>query len=130
MAEAAHTPGPLRVEQDETWPYRIRIVTEAGDVVESYDRIASSTAQNSLADCLNAVGFKEAEAPAVRDMLSRQLADAHLRAAAPDLLEAAENAREIIGNLLERHSETLIGEAHAQMMQLLAALARARGAAS
>ena len=121
MMETKFTPGPLRVEQDEEWPFQIRIVNAAGEEIETRRRYASSSDQRTLDDCLNAVGFDHAERPAIMEALARQLADAHLRAAAPDMFEALEYVRE---HLLKEPCP--IGRRHVAR-KVLPALARARG---
>lgn len=93
MNDSKHTPGPLTVRQPDAWPFDIEVVNTDGDVVWSERRFAHSTKQKNLTDCLYAVGFDRDERPAVIAGIERQLADIHLRAAAPDLLEAVQLAR-------------------------------------
>lgn len=88
MSPNKHTPGPFTVRQPDSWPFDIEVVNANGDVVWSERRYAHSTKQKNLTDCLYAVGFDRDERPDVMAGIERQLADIHLRAAAPDLLEA------------------------------------------
>lgn len=52
MSEAKPTPGPLRIQADDKWPFYIRTIDAAGDCVFREDMPAYSTAQRSLAECL------------------------------------------------------------------------------
>lgn len=86
--KSKHTPGPLFVRQPEKFPFNIEVVNEAGDVVFSERRYAYASGQESVQDVMAGVGFKAADRADVIDANQRQLADAFLRAAAPELLEA------------------------------------------
>lgn len=52
MSEAKPTPGPLRIQADDKWPFYIRTIDAAGDCVFREDMPKYSTAQRSLAECL------------------------------------------------------------------------------
>lgn len=83
-----HTPGPLTVRQSEQWPFDIQIVDESGNVVFQESRYAYGTGQKTIEDVMTGYGFTK-DRDAVIESNERQLADAMLRAAAPELLEAA-----------------------------------------
>jgi hypothetical protein len=100
--EPKFTKGPLHVEQQPSWPYRIDIVTTDGEIVESHDRVASSTRQKSLADCMAGVGFRGDERDEVVARMQRQMADAYLRCAAPELFNAVLNLLGLFDNPVYR----------------------------
>ena len=84
-----HTPGPLFVVQVNKWPFDIQIQDAHVNVIHQEPRCAYSTKAQSIDDVMNGVGFNaEAKDDAVAGN-ARQLADARLIAAAPELLEAA-----------------------------------------
>ena len=82
-----HTPGPLFVVQPEKWPFDIQTIDASGNVVFSERRMAYGSNQKTVADVMHGHGFKDKRDEAV-EWNARQLADAYLRAAAPELLEA------------------------------------------
>lgn len=88
MSEFKGTPGPLTVRQQNKWPFDIEIVDASGEVVFTEKRFAYSTSHKSLEDVMNAVGISGANSNLAIEGNARQLADAYLRAAAPDLLDA------------------------------------------
>jgi hypothetical protein len=88
MAENKHTPVPLFVRQPDVWPFDIDVVDLDDNIIWNERRIAHGSRQRNLAQCMAAVGFPHDERPKIVALLERQLADAHLRAAAPDMLEA------------------------------------------
>jgi hypothetical protein len=92
MSEIKHTPGPLFVRQPEKWPFHVEIVNEAGEIVASEHRYAYSTSHNTINDVMTARGFRMDDADKAIAANERQLADAYLRAAAPELLEALQEA--------------------------------------
>ena len=87
------TKGPLFVVQPDKWPFNIEIVDTAGELVFEEHRHSYSTSHKTVEDVMNCVGFRNTrDDPEFVDRAiaanERQLADAYLRAAAPDLLEA------------------------------------------
>lgn len=99
---AKHTPGPLIVRQPESFPFDIQIVDSNGDVVFRESRYAYATKQETVKDVMQGHGFPFNQRDAVIEANERQLADARLRAAAPDLLDAL---NEMLNDI-----EGLIGE--------------------
>lgn len=89
MSAAKHTPGPLHVVTSNSWPFDISICDAQGAVVDVLRLPAHSTAHKTFAEAMNYRGTEHSEAARCREANQRALADAHLRAAAPDLLEAA-----------------------------------------
>ncbi len=87
MSKAMHTPGPLHVATSNSWPFDISICDAQGSVVDVLRLPAHSTAHKTFADALNYRGVDHSEAGRCREANQRALADAHLRAAAPELLE-------------------------------------------
>lgn len=85
----SHTPGPLFVRQPDKWPFHILTVNEQGQDIFSEHRHAYGTNQATVAEVLSGscFGNPETRAAAVESN-GRQLADAYLRAAAPELLAA------------------------------------------
>ena len=86
-----HTPGPLFVRQPESFPFDIQIVGAKEDVVFFESRYSYSTKQETVEDVMRGYGFPLDQRDAVIAANERQLADMHLRAAAPDLLKALKN---------------------------------------
>lgn len=83
-----HTPGPLKVFPSNQWPFNINICNESGDVVDVIRLPAHSTKHRNFYEALSFHGADHSEAEFCREANLRALADAHLRAAAPELLEA------------------------------------------
>lgn len=89
MSNAKHTPGPLHVVTTNSWPFDINICDATGAIVDILRLPAHSTRHKTFTEALNCVGMDHSEVERCRDANRRALADAHLRAAAPELLEAA-----------------------------------------
>ena len=87
MSEAKPTPGPLRVQADDKWPFYIRTFDAAGDCAFREDMPAYSTAQRSLAQCLLGLHMSRDSDVAVRAN-AVALANAELRAEAHNVLTA------------------------------------------
>ena len=86
MSEAIKpTPGPMRVQADDKWPFYIRTLDAAGDCVFQEDMPAYSTAQRSLAQCLLGLHMSRDSDGAVRAN-AVALANAELRADAHNVL--------------------------------------------
>ena len=111
MSKAMHTPGPLHVVTSNSWPFDISICDAQGSVVDVLRLPAHSTTHKTFSDALNYRGVDHSEAGRCRESNQRALADAHLRAAAPELLEALKTAhahiaddvlRASIGNLIAK----------------------------
>ncbi|HEX8894413.1 MAG TPA: hypothetical protein VF783_13875 [Terriglobales bacterium] len=98
MGETKHTSGPLFVRQPAKWPFRIEIVDAAGEVVHSEARYAYSTKHETIEDVMTAHGFHRDDVDAAVAGNERQLADAHLRAAAPDLLDVLKALHDAVDN--------------------------------
>lgn len=81
-----HTAGPWTLRQDEKWPFDLVIVGPAGNCVAAGCRVATSTSQNTLAECLEAKGFEYTDKAAIRADLEKQVDNFRVMAAAPDLL--------------------------------------------
>lgn len=89
-----HTLGPLSVHQPEQWPFDIQIVDAEGNVVFQEGRYAYGTGQKTIEDVMSGYGFTK-DRETVIESNERQLADAILRAAAPDLLASLQEMVEI-----------------------------------
>ena len=87
MSEMKPTPGPLRVQADDRWPFYIRTFDTAGDCVFREDMPAYSTAQKRLAECLAGKHISSNKDVAVR-ACAIALANAELRAEAHNVLTA------------------------------------------
>ena len=90
MTKQKHTPGPLSVSTGTKWPFYILITNESGNVVYQESLPCHSSKDNSFYEALHCLNFKSSEREQYAAINMRALADAHLRAAAPDLLEALE----------------------------------------
>ena len=83
-----HTPGPLSVSFGTKRPFDILIVNQAGDVVHRELLPCHSSKDKNFEEALNCLNFKASEQEEYAAINHRAVADAYLRAAAPDLLEA------------------------------------------
>lgn len=83
-----HTPGPLSVSAGTKWPFDILVTNESGGVVFKDSLPCHSSMDNSFYEALHCLNFKPSEREQYAAINMRAFADAHLRAAAPDLLEA------------------------------------------
>ena len=90
-----HTPGPLSVSFGTKWPFDILIVNQSGDVVHRELLPCHSSKDKNFEEALNCWNFKASEQEEYAAINKRAVADAYLRAAAPDLLEAL---KQIAGN--------------------------------
>lgn len=82
-----HTPGPLSVSFGTKWPFEILIINESGGVVYRESLPCHSSKDNSFEEALNCWNFKASEQEKYAEINHRAVADAYLRAAAPDLLD-------------------------------------------
>lgn len=126
MSAAKHTPGPLVVSVETEWPFKIVTKNAAGDVVFADDMPCHSTSHKSVADVMAGTGIDPKwNAP---ENNARAVADAVLRAAAPELLEAL---REVLKH--EKWHAAVADEvtpaARAAIKQADAAIAKATGGA-
>ena len=83
-----HTPGPLSVSFGTKWPFEILIINESGGVVYRESLPCHSSKDKTFEEALNCLNFKASEQEEYAAINKRAVADAYLRAAAPDLLEA------------------------------------------
>ena len=88
-----HTPGPLSVSFGTKWPFEILIINESGDVVYREVLPCHSSKDKSFEEALNCWNFKASEQEEYAAINHRAVADAYLRAAAPDLLRYLKEAR-------------------------------------
>lgn len=86
MIELKHTKPTLNVIYSTEWPFRIYI-SNGEENIYSFNRPAYSTAQNTIEDCENAVGFPEEEKQGIVNLILNQKADINLFASAPELIE-------------------------------------------
>ena len=84
-----HTPGPLSVSFGTKWPFEILIINKSGSVVYRDSLPCHSSKDKSFEEALNCRNFKANEQEEYAAINHRAVADAYLRAAAPDLLEFA-----------------------------------------
>ena len=82
-----HTPGPLSVSFGTKWPFEILIINESGGVVYRESLPCHSSKDNNFEEALNCLNFKASEQEEYAAINHRVVADAYLRAAAPDLLD-------------------------------------------
>lgn len=84
---AKHTPGPLTVKIDKQWPFNINTF-DANGLLIFVDRLpCHSTEDKTLKQAMACVHYDKDGREGYSAMNHRALADAVLRAAAPDLLE-------------------------------------------
>ena len=85
------TPGPLSVSFGIKWPFEILIINESGAVVYRDTLPCHSSKDKTFEEALNCLNFKASEQEEYAAINKRAVADAYLRAAAPDLLEALQH---------------------------------------
>ena len=127
-----HTPGPLSVSFGTKWPFEILIINESGNAVYQESLPCHSSKDKNFEEALNCLNFKASEREEYAAINHRAVADAYLRAAAPDLLTtlqrltlAAERREYTMGdacNLI-----TVKAELADAARQARAAIARATG---
>ena len=83
-----HTPGPLSVSFGTKWPFEILIINKSGEVVYQESLPCHSSKDKNFEEALNCWNFKASEQEKYAEINHSAVADAYLRAAAPDLLEA------------------------------------------
>ncbi len=88
-----HTPGPLSVSFGTKWPFEILIINESGGVVYRESLPCHSSKDKNFEEALNCWNFKASEQEEYAAINHRAVADAYLRAAAPDLLRYLKEAR-------------------------------------
>ena len=88
-----HTPGPLSVSFGTKWPFEILIINKSGEVVYRESLPCHSSKDKSFEEALNCWNFKASEQEEYAAINHRAVADAYLRAAAPDLLRYLKEAR-------------------------------------
>ena len=88
-----HTPGPLSVSFGTKWPFEILIINESGSVVYRERLPCNSSKDKNFEEALNCWNFKASEQEEYAAINHRAVADAYLRAAAPDLLRYLKEAR-------------------------------------
>jgi hypothetical protein len=132
VPNAAFTPGPWRVVEQEKWPFDIGVVSDDGALF-TVPRHAYSTAQNTLEDVMAGVGFRPDERQDVIEENARQIANARLIAAAPSLYADAEflcaRIRELEGEMRDDDelSRQYFGHVLPALARMESALAEARG---
>lgn len=94
-----HTPGPLSVSFGTKWPFEILIIDESGNAVYQESLPCYSSEDKNFEEALNCWNFKTSEQKEYAAINHRAVADAYLRAAAPDLLEALRRACNYIDKL-------------------------------
>ena len=83
-----YTPGPLSVSFGNKWPFEILISNESGGIVYRNSLPCHSSKDKNFEEALNCRNFKASDQEEYAAINHRAVADAYLRAAAPDLLEA------------------------------------------
>ena len=87
------TPGPLSVSFGTKWPFEILIINESGEAVYQESLPCHSSKDKNFEEALNCLNFKASEQEEYAAINHRAVADAYLRAAAPDLLRYLKEAR-------------------------------------
>lgn len=99
MREFKGTQGELKVVIQEKYPFNIQTIDKKGDVVFQEWLYAFSTDQKTAEDALNAVSFSVSERDEIIKKINIQLADAKIRAAAPELLKVLQDLYQIAHEL-------------------------------
>ena len=119
------TPGPLSVSFGIKWPFEILIINESGAVVYRDTLPCHSSKDKTFEEALNCLNFKASEQEEYAAINKRAVADAYLRAAAPELLESLRGMLAMWRSVCRAQGwepEHLIAAVHAQ-----AAIAKATG---
>ena len=120
-----HTPGPLSVSFGTKWPFEILIINESGSVIYRESLPCHSSKDNNFEEALNCLNFQASERMEYAAINHRAVADAYLKAAAPDLLEALQELCEIVEDAIEQKSAKDLDSFTLQPAR--AAIARATG---
>ena len=85
---AKHSPAPWRVEIEDRSPFKIRTLDADGDIIASECMPCHSSNDKTLYDAINCVNFPRGRREEYSAINRLAIANATLRAAAPELLEA------------------------------------------
>ena len=119
-----HTPGSLSVSFGTKWPFEILIINESGSVVYRDTLPCHSSKDKTFEEALNCWNFKASEQEEYAAINKRAVADAYLRAAAPDLLEALQDVDALWMHHSIAHGDGKISPLHEKV---IAAIAKATG---
>ena len=119
-----HTPGPLSVSFSTKWPFEILIINESGGVVYRESLPCHSSKDKNFEEALNCWNFKASEQEEYAAINHRAVADAYLRAAAPDLLAALQDVDALWMHHSIAHGDGKISPLHEKV---IAAIAKATG---
>ena len=119
-----HTPGPLSVSFGTKWPFEILIINESGSVVYRDSLPCHSSKDKNFEEALNCWNFKASEQEEYAAINKRAVADAYLRAAAPDLLAALQDVDALWMHHSIAHGDGKISPLHEKV---IAAIAKATG---
>jgi hypothetical protein len=123
---SAHTPGPLTVKVSERWPFDIETYDARGVVIFSDRMPCHSTEDKTAKQAIECRHFARDEREQHAAINRRAIADAVLRAAAPDLLAAL---RDMV-DWLDDGNRQLSESAAADVAKARSALSRATGEAA
>ena len=118
------TPGPLSVSFGTKWPFEILISNESGAVIYRESLPCHSSKDKNFEEALNCWNFKASEQEEYAAINHRAVADAYLRAAAPDLLEALQV---MVRDYTAAHADSGSLEMQPALLQASQAIARATG---
>ena len=118
------TPGPLSVSFGTKWPFEILIINESGSVVYRDTLPCHSSKDKTFEEALNCWNFKASEQEKYAAINKRAVADAYLRAAAPDLLAALQDVDALWMHNSIAHGDGKISPLHEKV---IAAIAKATG---
>ena len=119
-----HTPGSLSVSFGTKWPFEILIINESGSVVYRDTLPCHSSKDKTFEEALNCWNFKASEQEEYAAINKRAVADAYLRAAAPDLLAALQDVDALWMHHSIAHGDGKISPLHEKV---IAAIAKATG---
>ena len=119
-----HTPGPLSVSFGTKWPFEILIINEPGSVVYRDSLPCHSSKDKNFEEALNCWNFKASEQEEYAAINKRAVADAYLRAAAPELLAALQDVDALWMHNSIAHGDGKISPLHEKV---IAAIAKATG---
>lgn len=117
----------LTVFESPTFPFTIELRDSYGRTVKSYPRAAFTSRDRTIADVMSCRNHDAKYRKECAEANRRQLQEAHMEAAGPDLLAAAERALALIkAHFPVEHGRRDVGETWGALEQ---AIAKAKGRA-
>lgn len=101
MEEPKFTKGPLTVEVCEKWPFSILIKDKYGQTVFTESLACSNSKDKTFHEAVSAQNWHPSQRDVVQEQQERSIADAYLRAAAPELYWDNRNLEQLLLNIMD-----------------------------